>query len=152
MPAQPKQINVNVQQLWLSNIVADTFPFINDSGADMILVPGTLIGRVAASSKLKVFKSTNTDGSENPRYLFYGVNPWNTVTVPNGATMNLPFANNAEVNQNAIVFALNTDNWNTQINSATEYVSGTVKDLLLQNGQFILRPTTELSNYDNPLP
>ena len=118
----------------------------------MILVPGTIVGRVAASGKLKVFKSTNNDGSENPRYLFYGINPWDTVTVANGATVNLPFANNAEVNKNAVVFALNTDTWTTQVNSALEYVSGTVQDLLLANGQFIFRPTTELSNFDNPLP
>ena len=114
----------------------------------MTLTPGMLLGTVAASGNVAPFQSTNTDGSENPRYLYYAPFPAQTQTVANGATLNIPVAENGLINQSAVVFQLSTDTWNTQVNSGSQNVSGTVYDLLLANSHFTLLPTSELSGYD----
>lgn len=143
MPQGQLTTNYNVQQIFLGENWYVDKQYTNDTGSILTLKSGTILGSILASNTWNLFKSTNTDGSEVPIAIFNNENFDMTIAI--GATVTLNACVKGMVNQNALVFALNTDTINTAIGS--QGTGGPVQDLIRRAG-IILVPSIELSVTD----
>jgi hypothetical protein len=143
MPLQGNVTNYNVQQIFIGENWYIDKKYTNSTGSDIIISNATVLGTVLATNTWNLFKSTNSDGSEIPTAIFY--NESFPLTVSAGATVTLSGCNKGYINQNGIVFALNTDTINTPVGA--EGTGGSVQDLIRRAG-IILVPSTELSVTD----
>lgn len=110
-----------------------------NSGYDPVTIKeGTVMGRVTATAKIVPFKSTASDGSQQPIGIL-----GTDVLVDDGETMDLTYCIGGDVAEEKVVFALAGDGFNTVV------AGKIVRDLILANTQIYLISSKELSAYDN---
>lgn len=144
MPAPGLVTNYNVQQIFLGENWYEDKNFTNGTGSPIVIAPGTVLGTILASNTWALMQSTNTDGSEIPKAIFYNENF--SYTVPANSTVLISGCTKGYVNQNALTFANGTDTINTPLKADT--TGGiTVQDAIRQIG-ILLVPSIELSVTD----
>ncbi len=121
--------------------------FTNGTGSILTIVKGTVMGTILATGYAALQVSNSTDGSEMPRFVAA-----DDYTIPIGATVTITVANGGEVNQTALtltgVVSSVPDTWATVVRTVSTG-GGTIYDLLVQNSDLVLIPSTENSGYDN---
>lgn len=114
--------------------------YANISGAEEDVACGQVMGRVAATGKIVVCKSTAVDGSQQPRF----IQVQELLAVPIAGTVdNIAPCNGGHVNVNEIVFD-GTDTIDTLVGGVR------MGDLLIQNSKDLeLITVTDDSKYAN---
>jgi len=151
--AQPLSQDINVAKLFLGGVRYRTASYTNDTGSDITLAKGTILGRVNDDNKVYPTDNGNSDGSQLPRFILA-----EDYEVADGATSTMTFAVCGRVNKDLLVF-------NRAGNALTDIVKvygvdsqspaepvtvdlGTVFDVLEDRG-FYLETVNDLTEYDN---
>lgn len=113
---------------------------ITASGADVVLVIGMVLGRVAATNKLTPLVATATDGSQFPVGVVIA-----STTIVDGTTETITVVNKGTINESLINF-LGAETLATTIGLANNLK--TIRDLMNDLG-FILETSTDAYKYDN---
>ncbi len=123
--------------LWNNRYEKDSY--VQNAGyTTLTLKAGTLMGRIASTQGLAPTISGVSDGSQIP----VGVLAQD-ITVLAGATAdNVALCIAGDVNAGKVIF-LGGDAWATVINGKS------LRDHLVANSQILLRPVTEMTDFDN---
>jgi len=124
--------------LWMNRYENDSY--VQNSGySTLTLKAGTLMGRIASTQGLApVISSGITDGSQVPVGILA-----QDITVLAGQTANdVALCIAGDVNAGKVIF-LGGDSF------ATVIAGKSLRDHLVANSQIILRPVTEMTDYDN---
>ena len=113
---------------------------LTSSGADVDLVPGLVMGRIAATAKIVPLDSTATDGSQLPVGVCIVAQ-----TVADGATETIKMVNKGKIAEEKVNFA-GAETLATPVGPAQiqKILRDALEDLGLE-----LETTEELTDYDN---
>lgn len=141
---QPIANNYRWQQIFLSNNKYKDYTYTNDTGSEVTLTVGRLMGTILASAKTYPQASTSTDGSEMPRGVLA-----QTYTFAIGASGTVAVCYTGDINQNALL--LNGSETLATVVRTVSTGGGTIGDLITQNTDIVLWNSIETTGYDNPL-
>lgn len=143
MPATQLVTNYDIAQIFLGDNLYDSGTYTNATGSPVVIVQGTLLGRIESSAAIAPAVSTVTDGSEYP----IGIYADGTVTVAPAASVLMCYCVKGRVNQNKIVFQNGTDILTTPVGTAATG-GGIIKDVLVRNSGIFLIPSIEITIAD----
>lgn len=127
--------NYDTTKIFVWNNEYETGTFV--AGAYDDVVPGTVVGRIAASAKLVPLDSSASDGSQFPVGILV-----DQVAAGDERTATICIA--GDVNEGSIVFYNGTDTLSTVVSSRI------LRDRIAADTKGIrIVPTTELSEFDN---
>jgi hypothetical protein len=131
--------NYDYSKLFLTNFKAEDGNMAA-SGADIVLVVGMVLGRIAATGKIAISKSAVSDGSEIPLGICVV-----DQTIADGENADISFATVAKADATKLVFD-GTDTLDTVVTSQNR----TFRDLIPASTEGIqLENLTQLAEYDN---
>lgn len=123
--------------LWMNRYENDSY--VQNSGySTLTLKAGTVMGRVAATQGLAPSISGYTDGSQQP----IGILAQDLTVLAGQTATDVALCIAGDVNAAKVIF-LGGDTFATIINGKS------MRDHLVANSQIILRPVTEMTDYDN---
>lgn len=134
-------INTNLAKIFIFNNDTNkgTFDYENTDD-DVMIVAGTVLGRIAATNKLVILDKDASDGSQKPVGMLY-----NDVSIAYGETFSgtVYFVVSGDVAEDGIALPAGT--------TLTTVIGGqTVADLIAANTVGIrIVPTTDQTSYDN---
>ena len=132
----------DVSKIFLRNIISQEETLTNDSGGTKSFAPGTLLGRITASGKLKPLASAANDGSQ----FAVGILMSNVVDLADAGDATVQVCIGGEVAQDKVIL----DGSDTLTTTVTNNSARTIKDVIAGDTKGIqLRGATELTDYDN---
>lgn len=138
----------DVSKIFVNNNRYNSATFLNGTGSTASFLPGTLIGRIAASGKITRCSAAATDGSQFP----IGVLLSEITSLANAGEITATYCIAGDVVESKLLFAgsetLNSVvTVNDSVPDVTDYTRR-LRDLIQQAG-IVLVSTIELTDFDN---